>query len=326
MIPVPASHTDSEDGRLMEQFEIEEADEVEGMCLCMQAWLGRVLGIIVCLILGVFAFMVVFTLEHDLWVPYKHYWEGVLSIVASMLISTVGFKVVKMNKRKSKWRTRFLNIINQQQEIDNKQGMMKLAAKLALFILPFLFTLREGLEMILFLVGIGISINISKLSILYWLSIFVIVGGGSGFVIYKFRKSLTIESYLIILSSVLHLIGSGLFSKGVGNIELQTFIDKCNGVDGTETGYSPVTYDVVSSVWHINCCRGDLDSKMWLIFRSILGWNNSATYQTIGSYVLYWGNVITTIQILKFEELNGYYPIIPSKYQLTRIRNRLKDL
>ena len=100
-----------------------------------------------------------------------------------------------------------------------------------------------------------------------------------------------------------------MFSKGVWNFELQRFIDKCGGLDVSETGHGPGSYDIAISVWHVNCCNGEMqeDGVFWMVFTAILGWTNSATIGSVVSYNVYWIVIILVFWSLIYEEKNGFY-------------------
>ncbi|KAM9893354.1 hypothetical protein OXX79_009394, partial [Metschnikowia pulcherrima] len=164
----------------------------------------------------------------------------------------------------------------------------------AMFILPFVTTLREGLEAIVFVGGIGINENTSVWSIINAAIVAMAIGSAVGIALYRSGNTLSLQVFLIVSTCFLYLVAAGLFSKGIWNFELQRFIDMCGGMDVSETGHGPGSYDIRTSVWHVNCCNGEMaeDGVFWMLFTAVFGWTNSATYGSVFGYILYWFAVV----------------------------------
>lgn len=306
--------------------------------LRMQVWLGGLMGLVSCLIIGSVILSVFYVIGNDLWSITEHYWEGTFSIVASVIISVMGIKILRVNKMQEKWKMKLTAMINKSnyfkralnyRETGNRgisQKMANWSEKYSMFILPFITTLREGMEAIVFIGGIGINENTTVASIVISTLVAVLIGTAVGFLLYRTGNSLSLQGFLIISTGFLYLIAAGLFSKGVWNFELQRFIDLCGGFDVSETGHGPGSYDITNSVWHVNCCNGEMqeDGTFWMLVTAIFGWTNSATYGSVISYTVYWVAIAGVFISLLYEDKHGYLPIIPIKFQLRRIRKKLK--
>lgn len=194
----------------------------------------------------------------------------------------------------------------------------------ALFILPFVTTLREGLEAIVFVGGIGINEDTGIMSIVNAAILAIAIGSIIGVIMFKSGHTVSVQLFLVISACFLYLVAAGLFSKGVWSLELQEFINLCGGSDVSETGDGPGSYDIGRSVWHVNCCNGERaeDGIFWMLLTAILGWTNSATYGSVISYNLYWAVVISTFAALAYEEHYGVLPLIPKSWQRLRIKKR----
>lgn len=72
--------------------------------LTRQVWFGSILGVALCLILGVAFIAVFYTLGNDIWSKSEDLWEGIFCIIASCLISVMGIAMLRINKMKEKWR------------------------------------------------------------------------------------------------------------------------------------------------------------------------------------------------------------------------------
>lgn len=291
--------------------------------LKIQILSGGILGLLCCLLVGgafIVAFYIVGT---DLWSLSEHYYEGVLSVVASLIISAMGLFFLRMGKLREKFRVKLASIIysdSGRMLHDGSERAVKFTEKYAMFILPFVTALREGLEAVVFIGGIGIDQPLSSipLSMLSATALSVVFG----YFFFKSSRSFSLQICLVITTCFLYLIAAGLFSKGVWQFEVQRYVNRCNGQDMTEVGNGPGSYDITRSIWHVNCCNGETDG-LWMILTAIFGWTNSATYSSVISYNAFWILLIVGIKVLTLEEELGYIPFIPIKLQKRRIFKRL---
>lgn len=320
-----------------EQSESTLGDKRLGRILKLQIWFGGLLGLAVCLFIGAIILVVFYKVGNDLWAIAEHYWEGTFSILASIIISVMGIQILRVSKMQQKWKVKLGRLLqlsrhfnplistsNRKSEGGWLYKLELLTEKYNMVILPFVTTLREGLEAIVFIGGIGVNEDTSIWAIINAAVIAVIVGTLIGCILYRSGNTLSLQWFLITSTCFLYLVAAGLFSKGVWNFELQNFINQCGGMDVSETGHGPGSYDIKKSVWHVNCCNGELqeDGAFWMLLTAILGWTNSATYGSVISYISYWVVVTIAFTSLSYEEKHGYLPVIPILWQLKRIRKR----
>lgn len=309
-----------------EPTEYEDKNELlkkERRRLKLNIWVGGILGFVVCLFVGAVILMIFYILGNDLWSITEHYWEGVFSIFASLIISIMGVKILRVTKLQKKWKRKLGMAMN---SFESRVSDAAWKERNALFILPFVTTLREGLEAIVFVGGIGINENTTIISITNAALLAIVIGASIGMIMYRTGHTLSIQVFLVVSTCFLYLVAAGLFSKGVWSIELQNFIVLCGGNDVSESGDGPGSYDIYKSVWHVNCCNGERpeDGIFWMLFTAILGWTNSATYGSVISYNLYWIAIILMFNALSFEEQHGRLPIIPSSWQKSRFEKRMQ--
>ena len=274
--------------------------------LYRQIWLGAGLGVLVCLIIGCAFIGAFYGLGKDIWGNSEDLWEGIFCIIATVLITAMGIPMLRINKMKEKWRVKLAQALIKSPT--NKKDRFKLGylgKKYALFILPFITCLREGLEAVVFVGGVGLNSPATSFPIP------VIVGLIAGIVVgallYYFGSSMSMQIFLIISTCILYLIAAGLFSRGIWYFETNTYNKKTGG-DASENGSGPGTYDISKSVWHVNCCN-PLTDNGWDIFNAILGWQNSATYGSVISYNVYWIFIISVLLLMVYEEKHGHLPL-----------------
>ena len=135
------------------------------------------------------------------------------------------------------------------------------SGKWALFLLPFITLLREGLEAVVFVGGVSellllglcllqVSLNIQATSIPIPVITGLLAGGVVGYIIYRTGSTGTIHWFLVVSTCFLFLIGAGLASKGVGFFEYYVFAKGVGG-DVAETGDGPGSYRTKGNVWHL---------------------------------------------------------------------------
>lgn len=291
--------------------------------LKIQILAGGAFGLLLCMLIGGAFVSIFYHIGTDLWTLSEHYYEGVLSLVASVIISVMGLFFLRMGKLREKFRVKLASIIYSKDNnlLGNKtQKGVKFSEKYSFFILPFITTLREGLEAVVFIGGIGIDQPLSSIPLSMVLA--TAISTVFGIFFFRYSSSLSLKICLVVATCFLYLIAAGLFSKGVWQLELQDYVNKCNGQDMSEVGNGPGSYDISRSVWHVNCCNGEKDGG-WMIFTAIFGWTNSATVGSVISYNAYWLVLICALKLLMIEEKYGYIPYLPISWQKKRIMKRL---
>ncbi|ORY28144.1 iron permease FTR1/Fip1/EfeU [Naematelia encephala] len=281
----------------------------------IQIWAGTIAGFIIALAIGAAFIAVFYTKLTDLWANTEQIWEGVFSLIAAIIIYMMGIAFLKMDRSRIKWRYKLAAafekshskaIAHHTGEDGTLHGADKREArsgKWALFLLPFITVLREGLEAVVF-VG-GVSLNIQAVSIPIPVIVGLIAGCIVGYAIYRTGSTATLHWFLIGSTSLLFLIGAGLMSKGVGYFEYYVFAKGVGG-DVAEVGDGPGSFMVKGNVWHLTYGNPETGSPTtnggWQIFNAILGWNNTATLGSVLSYVFYWLLIIVTLLYLKWQE------------------------
>ncbi len=86
-------------------------------------------------------------------------WEGVFSIIATLIISLMGAALLRVSKLQDKWRVKLARAIELKDATRRlTRGRFKRRAeKYAMFLLPFVTVLREGLEAVIFIGGVGLG-------------------------------------------------------------------------------------------------------------------------------------------------------------------------
>ncbi|EEQ36312.1 putative iron transporter [Clavispora lusitaniae] len=317
--------------------------------LRLQVWLGAICGLLVCFLIGLVFIGFFYFVETDLWSYTERLWEGVFSLLSSVVITMMGVGLLRINKvMKIKWWIKLGSAyhgeepqkldVGQISEADpleadavaeegstrallgSKKPQESFSQRYFLAILPFVTTLREGLEAVVFIGGIGMSQPPSSLPLAVLAGL--LLGSAIGLSLYKGGNKLSLQYFLIFSTCFLYMVSAGLMSRGVWFLELETYVRKCGGLDVSETGSGPGSYDVANTIWHVNCCNG-LTDGWWMVANAIVGWTNTATYGSVFSYLAYWLSVSFWLRLRLYDERHGVLPFIPIKWQLNRIRKKL---
>ena len=123
----------------------------------------------------------------DAYGQSEEIWEGVFSLVAAIIITIMGAALLRVSKMQDKWRVKLAKAL--QASKSTKQGTRShrfktWCEKYAMFLLPFITVLREGLEAVVFIGGVGLGSSASS----FPLAVICGLGAGAliGFLIYKY--------------------------------------------------------------------------------------------------------------------------------------------
>ncbi len=273
-----------------------------------QVWIGSFLGVFICLVIGGGFIGAYYSLQNDIFGKSEDIWEGVFCLIATVMISFMGIAMLRINKMQAKWRVKIAkSLVEVPERKRDRFRVGYLAKRYAMFLLPFVTTLREGLEAVVFVAGAGLSTKGAKATS-YPLPVVVglIAGGLVGVLLYYGVSYSSLQVFLVISTCILYLIAAGLFSRGVWFFETNTF-NKKSGGDASESGSGNGSYDVTKAVYHVNCCNPERDNG-WDIFNSLLGWQNTGYIGSVLAYNLYWLVLIVVVLLMLFEEKTGHLP------------------
>ncbi|KAH8896710.1 iron permease FTR1 family protein [Thozetella sp. PMI_491] len=256
--------------------------------MARQVWLGTAFGSLAVIVLGLVVMTSLYSLEIDDLSGAEDIWEGVLALLASVIITIMGAVLLRVSKMQDKWRAKLAKALNPG---ESRGGSLLtrfkyLGEKYALFVLPFITILREGFEAVVFIAGVALGTTPWAIP-LPAITGFA-TGALVGYLIYKGSHVAPIQYFLIASTCFLYLVGAGLFSKGVWHLEAYKW-NMVVGGDAAELGVGAGSYDIRTAVWHVNCCSPYYNGGgFWGVFNSLLGWQNTATIGSVISYNLYW--------------------------------------
>lgn len=104
----------------------------------------------ICLCIGAGIIGGFYTAGKSAWESAENVWEGVFAIVASIIITLMGAALLRVSKLQDKWRVKIAKVLESESTpLPVKGRFKKWAEKYAMFLLPFITVLREGIEAVL---------------------------------------------------------------------------------------------------------------------------------------------------------------------------------
>lgn len=94
------------------------------------------------------------------WSSTENIWEGAFALIASMIITIMGAAMLRVSKLQDKWRAKLGRALEAKK--GSKTGTTGQRFKLwcernAMFLLPFITVIREGVEAVIFIGGVGLG-------------------------------------------------------------------------------------------------------------------------------------------------------------------------
>ncbi|KAF2158440.1 hypothetical protein M409DRAFT_71643 [Zasmidium cellare ATCC 36951] len=223
--------------------------------LVRQIWYGVLLGIAICIAVGAGMIGAWYGFGKNHFSKTEDIWEGCFALLATVIISFVGIGLLRVSKLTDKWRLKIAQALEKRHRRSGLSAKTRFdvwCRKYAMVLLPLVTVLREGLEAVVFIGGVGLTLPATSFPI----AVIAGLGAGAvaGYVIYRFWNSTRLQIFLIVSTCFLYLIAAGLFSKSVWYFENYAWSQSVGG-DAAETGSGAGSYDIRQSVWHVNCCN-----------------------------------------------------------------------
>lgn len=100
-----------------------------------------------------------YTAGADKWGGGELVYEGAFALVACVIITIVGAALLRIGKMQEKWRVKIAAAVEGPvfTHASKRTWLKHYAEKYAMFILPFITVLREGIEAIVFVAGVSFS-------------------------------------------------------------------------------------------------------------------------------------------------------------------------
>ncbi|KAH7387549.1 hypothetical protein KP509_16G029200 [Ceratopteris richardii] len=249
-----------------------------------KVWMGVVGGVAISLAAAAIFLSLYYTVAKQAWEKSEPLWEGVLGLIAVVLITMMAFSMIRVETWREKWERKLTKVTLEavrREELNATAETGQLGrgrANWALLLIPFTVVVREGVEAVIFLGGIGLAGSGTA----YPLP--AVIGGACGvavgYVLYKGGKRMALKVFLIAATLLLLVIAAGLFAGSVHELEEYT--------------------DNEHFLWKLRCCNPG-GNNVWSLLQAVVGWRNEATQGTLSAYISFWVFVLLALLCLRYK-------------------------
>ena len=115
------------------------------------------MGLLICLVVAGGLIGTFYTVGHNAWQSSEYNYEGAFALVAVAIITPLGVGLLRIGKMQDKWRVKLAKSLEAPiSTTGSKAGWLKrFLEKYAMFFLPFITVIREGVEAIVFIAGVS---------------------------------------------------------------------------------------------------------------------------------------------------------------------------
>lgn len=236
-------------------------------------WIGVLAATAVCILAAIILSLILYivqenVLEGDTQVIV----EAILSMLASILISVVAFSISNVMAIHDKYSNRMADQIG---ELEEEESI----TKSSILFLSFTTVFREGIETIIFFIGIGAAYPVESLPIPAVTG--MIVGTVLGVLLYRFGGKLSIAFFFRFTMVLLVFIGAGIFSVGVSQLQYLGAFGEYAGIPEEERA------PMLQHVFDIRDCCSLESNQFWVIMRVLFGYTPNPSGVEMLSYFLY---------------------------------------
>ncbi|KAL1899947.1 high-affinity iron permease [Ceratocystis pirilliformis] len=293
---------------LKQTLDVPDGDPKVYRALRRQVWAGTAIGFSICLCIAGGVVMAFYSWNSTTWDQNELYYESFFSLFASLMITVMGAAVLRVGKMQAKWRVKLAKAMHAPVAVGEGGWFGRLLERYAMFTLPFVTVLREGVEAIVFIAGVSFSTPPSSVPLATLAGL--AFGAAAGYALYAGGSGARLQQFLVAATCLLYMVGAGLFTRAVWYWDQQKWNEAIGG-EAQELGMGPGSYDIDKSVWHVNCCSPQFEGGgIWGVLNALTGWTNSATYNSVIAYIVYWVFVIGMFLVLRFKELHGRLPLM----------------
>lgn len=222
-----------------------------------QVWIGTITGILLSIIVAI-----IFQFALGGFESYEEIFEGFAMIIASLLLTWMIIWMMKTGKEIQKKLEEKVDVSIKQQQ---KYGILTLA---------LISVLREGVETVLFLAGVGASED--SLWIVVWSGLLgIVVAVVIAILIFYSGKRINLRIFFLITSIILIIVAAGMFTHGIH--EFQEI-----GWFGSETHW------LQRYVWDASGILNDKTNELGKFLRALFGYQDKPTWLEIISYIGYY--------------------------------------
>eukprot|EP00448_Togula_jolla_P019516 CAMPEP_0170589106 /NCGR_PEP_ID=MMETSP0224-20130122/11180_1 /TAXON_ID=285029 /ORGANISM="Togula jolla, Strain CCCM 725" /LENGTH=495 /DNA_ID=CAMNT_0010912855 /DNA_START=51 /DNA_END=1538 /DNA_ORIENTATION=+ len=251
-----------------------------------EVYFGATWGFCVCLVMGI-GFLVLASFAYQLFEgKSRTIFEGSMMFLTSIILSFLALNFYKMihtrEAHERKMHQTVTETVHATLESEAGEAAGKgttFGKKHAFFVLAFTTGLREGLESIIFLVGVVSDVDdLSSLPLAIVLAL--VLARVVGCCFFQGTKKMNVEWFMRGSAALLCLIAAGFMTSSMHSLqELEVF--------GTWSPRAERPWQNQRMYDARECCN-DKTNRFFVLMRAMLGWQDQATPVELFAYLTYW--------------------------------------
>ncbi|GAQ78113.1 similar to high-affinity iron permease [Klebsormidium nitens] len=267
-----------------------------------QVWFGAGLGLLLSIIFAVIFIVIYYTLDNEVFEGKgEQIFEGVISVIASVMITILAFGMLKMMALQDKWNRKL-----KKSALEALEGKTAFTITYALFLIAFTAVLREGIESVLFLAGVGVDTPWKAIPLGGIVG--ALLGVSLGYVLFFGLKPVQLKWFFVISTVILLFLAAGLMMTGMHEFQeagaFGYYGEEEEEEEETETeALAPSALEEMeeeekSVPWHnkplwniCDCCSND-DQGFFELAKALVGYTCDPTFIHVITYIIYWIFVI----------------------------------
>ena len=261
-------------------------DTLAQQSLKRQIWIGVFVALFLSLASGISLTVVFYILGKDVFGDAEPLWEGLLQVLACVMLTWLAFKMLNMNRLITKWEEKISKSSSEatlnvpKDPLDSQKSGFK--ATYAFGLLSFTIVLREGLEAVLFIAGVGSN---EPLSLVIPSIVGLLLGLLVGWLLYKGSSNINLHWFFVVSSVFIFLIAAGMTAGFAHEFE-EYYYEKIADPNAEEIVES------TTILWDISACCSQKTNGFFQILNGLVGWRSVGTVATVTCYFTYWAVVL----------------------------------
>eukprot|EP00775_Hariotina_reticulata_P003265 gene3265-3543_t len=286
-----------------------------------QVWWGAAAGIILsCVAGGIFAAVFYLAQTRLFQGNGKLIFQGVISYLACILITYLGFAMMRFGNIEQKYMRKLDGAAHSAVDKATQDISFHKSHAWSVFLLAASAVLREGIESVIFLAGVGSQSSFKAIPLACLAGL--VVGLAVGFLIYYSGRAIKdLKVFFIISTIVLFFIAAGQVSLGT------QFLSKV-GMFGKYAAWQDELAWHYRPVADLNYCCSDefADGKQFFVLaHAVLGYQSRPTPIILFLYCFYWACVIAAV-IYKYRNGSLFDADYKRKCMLLRLTKKVNSL
>eukprot|EP00245_Coleochaete_scutata_P006799 TRINITY_DN21583_c0_g1_i1.p1 TRINITY_DN21583_c0_g1~~TRINITY_DN21583_c0_g1_i1.p1 ORF type:complete len:322 (+),score=74.49 TRINITY_DN21583_c0_g1_i1:140-1105(+) len=235
-----------------------------------QVWCGAGLGFLLSVIVGVIFVAIFYTLEKEVFEGHgEQIFEGVIMMIAVVMITVLAFGMLKMMEMEKRWHAKLSSAT---------ELALSGSKKYAIFFVAFTAVLREGIESVLFLTGVG-SDNWRAIPIAGIVG--ALLGVAFGYFIFFSLKPVALKWFFYISTTILLVIAAGLFAHGIHEFQEAQWWGNFELEDKTTPWHN-------KPLWNICKCCDSKDQGFFELAKALVYYTCEPSFMELIAYIGYW--------------------------------------